>query len=125
MVHVVLLETAKKPALHTQSFALSLESGEIESGTHCWHTSEIAPMAVENLPAAHDVQSVSPVATLYLPATHWAQAVPSGPVDPALQVHFDTLWLAAGELERNGQFWQTLDVAAIVGEYWPGAHSVH
>jgi len=125
MVHVVLLDIAKKPALHTQSFALSLESGETESDTHCWHTSEIAPTAVENLPAAHDVQSLSPVPTLYLPATHWAQTVPSGPVDPALQVHFDTLWLAAGELERSGQFWQTLDVAAIVVEYWPGAHSVH
>jgi len=103
-VHVVLLGVAKKLALHTQSCALSLEGGEIESGTHCWHTSEIALMSVENLPVTHDMHSSSPVPTLYLPAMHCAQAVPLGPVDPALQVQFNTLWLAAGELERKGHF---------------------
>jgi hypothetical protein len=58
-----------------------------------------APTAVEYVPAAQSEQVAVPVNVLYLPATHAVHVPPSGPVDPALQVHAVKEVLPIGALE--------------------------
>ena len=57
-------------------------------------------------------QSEEPVAALYLPAKHGVHVPPSGPLDPALQVHEA---LPANELENAEQFVQ--DEEPVPGVY--------
>ncbi len=101
------------------------------------------------LPASElefDGQSVhvtDPVDTLYCPATHAVQMPPSGPVHPALQVHFSKAPLPVDELVFDGQTMhvevseaptaveyvpapQLVQMAAPVAvEYVPAPQSVH
>ena len=53
-----------------------------------------------------------PVLALYLPATQEEQTPPSGPVNPALQVHAAIPELDAGEFEFAGQVKHVDDVLA-------------
>ena len=53
-----------------------------------------------------------PLVVLYLPATQEEQTPPSGPVNPALQVHVTIPELDAGEFEFAGQVKHVDDVLA-------------
>jgi len=88
--------------LHLQSVSSSLDVGEMEFGKQSWHTSKIAPTATEYFPAMHSLHCLSPANILNVPAIHSTHTVPFAPVDPALQMHFEMLLLAAGEFDRNG-----------------------
>ena len=62
-------------------------------------TALVAPVAAEYVPAPQSVHAADPVDTLYFPASHAVHVPPTGPVDPALQVHFVKAELPTGELE--------------------------
>jgi len=81
-------------------------------------------MEVEYFPAVHSIHSVSPVTILYFPATHCTHSIPSGPVDPALQVQLAKLSLAMGELERTGHASHRSELAAFMVEYLPETQPV-
>jgi len=77
-----------------------LPPGELEFDGQALHVEFAeAPTAVEYVPAAQSVQVAFPFNALYLPATHAVHVPPSGPVDPALQVHAVEEVLPAGALE--------------------------
>jgi hypothetical protein len=86
----------------------------------------VAPAVGEYFPAAQSVQTALPVASLYLPATHVVHTLPSGPVEPALQVQAVTAVLWLGELEFAGHATQVaIAVTAVVVEYVPVGQLVH
>jgi len=108
-----------------QSVSSPLASGELVCAGHAWHTSEAAPIAVENSLFSHPVHAELPRATLYVPATHSVQTPPSGPEDPALHKQSVCSSLASGAIVRNGHSWHTLEIAPIAMEYWAVSQLVH
>ena len=71
------------------------------------HTFAIEPVIVENFPVPHPVHEADPTADLCLPNSHDVHVPgPSGPVDPALQVH-------------------SFAVEPVMTENFPVAHAVH
>jgi len=71
------------------------------------HSFEIEPMTAENFPVPHPVHEADPTADLYLPNSHDAHgSAPSGPVDPASQVH-------------------SFAIEPVMTEDFPVAHAVH
>ena len=64
--------------------------------------SDLAALTVEYVPAAQSVHVVGPTSALYLPAAHSAHVPPSGPVEPALQVHAVETLLPDGALAFAG-----------------------
>jgi len=86
--------------LQVQSTTLSLPAGELEFNGQALHVEFAeAPTAVEYVPVPQSLQAADPVNALYLPAAHAVHVPPSGPVDPALQVHAVKEVLPAGALE--------------------------
>ncbi len=92
------------PRLHVQLVAAPLAAGEWELTGHVVHV--VAPMAFEYFPATHSAHTAVPLSDLYFPAIqrihheyHENIATPSGPVDPALQVHASAAVLATVEYE--------------------------
>ena len=59
----------------------------------------------EYVPITQSEQTAEPVASLYVPGTHDVQMPPSGPVNPALQLHVD---LELSDFEFAGQVTQVL-----------------
>ena len=77
-----------------------LPAGESEYVGQVEHVaSDVAPIAAEYLPDPQLRHEAAPVTALYLPATHCVHVPPSGPVEPASQVHAVKAELPAGELE--------------------------
>jgi hypothetical protein len=72
------------------------------------------------------MQRADPVNTLYFPATHTEHVPPSGPDEPALQVHRIKAELPAIEKEFDGQAVHvTITETPTAVEYVPAPHSVH
>ena len=61
-------------------------------------TSRAQAWATLKIPSALR-DAADPVDTLYFPPSHAVHVPPTGPVDPALQVHFVKAELPTGELE--------------------------
>ncbi len=130
------------PVLQVQLVKAALPAGELELDGQALHV-ELAPTAVEYvpapqsvhraapvnavyLPASQSVQVAVPINALYFPATHAAHGPPFGPVHPVLQVQFVKAALPAGELEFDGQALHVElveDPTAV--EYVPAPQSVH
>ena len=91
------------PALQVQFVKAVLPAGDQEFDGQALHfeLSE-APAAAEYVPAPQSVQVAVPVNVLYFPATHAVHGPPSGPENPALQVHAVTL--PGGALEGTTGF---------------------
>ena len=85
--------------------------------------SAVCPVAVPYVPATQSVQLEWAARVLYLPAPHAVHAPPSGPDQPALQVHCVKLELPADELEFVGQSLQLADPVDAL--YFPATHAVH
>ena len=69
---------------------------------------------------------MDPVTALYFPATQNTHSPPSGPVEPALQVHAVETLLPDGALAFAGHVKQAeLCFAPTVAEYVPRPQSVH
>jgi hypothetical protein len=81
--------------------------------------------AVENVSAAQFVHSSVPTVVLYFPATHPVHTAPSGPVYPALHLHFVIVPLATADCVYRGQPSHVLNVAATTVEYVSATQSVH
>jgi len=64
--------------------------------------SEVELAIEEYLPLPQLLHAASPNVILYLPATQAVQGLPSGPVQPALQVQSTSSSLASGALEFDG-----------------------
>jgi len=76
------------PALHVHAVETELFNREFEFVGHVEHVeASVAPTAAENVPVPQSVHAADPDNALYFPATHSEHVSPSGPVDPALQVH--------------------------------------
>lgn len=89
-----------EPALQMHAAKAELPGGESEYVGQVEHVaSDVAPIAAEYLPDPQLRHETTPVTALYLPATHCVHVPPSGPVEPASQVHAVEAELPAGELE--------------------------
>jgi len=115
----------ENPALQEHAVDSALASGASEFAEHATHTLLAAPTTLEYCPGKQLAHAASPVASLYLPATHSAHAVPSSPVDPALQVQSVSRTLDCGEWELDRQSRHTSSMAPISGKYWPGWQLTH
>ena len=63
----------------------------------------VAPTKVEYLPIWQSSHVSDPANSLYFPATHCEHVLPSGPVEPALQVQAVSIELPDGDDEWVGQ----------------------
>jgi hypothetical protein len=115
------------PGAHTHCDNNPLPAPETVFAGHVWHTSIVAPTAVEYLPARQSEHTAEPFATLNLPATHALHATrPPAPVYPASHMHAALALLPAGEMLLVRQDVHTaLVVAAVAVEYVLTAHNVH
>jgi hypothetical protein len=67
-----------------------LPAAELELTGQAWQvSSDMAPVAVEKVPALHSEHSELPLICLYVPASHAVHAPPSGPEVPAMQMQSD------------------------------------
>jgi hypothetical protein len=91
------------PVLQVQLVKAALPAVELEFDGQALHVELVeAPTAAEYVPAPQSVQVAVPVNVLYFPATHAVHGPPSGPENPALQVHEVTL--PGGALEGTTAF---------------------
>ena len=90
----------EQPTLQVQLVKAALPAGELEFDGQVRHVELAeAPILVEYIPVPQFVHRPDPVNALYLPATHAAHVPPSGPAEPALQVHAVKEVLPTGALE--------------------------
>jgi len=78
-----------------------LSSDEVESTTHASHA--VAADTFWYVSAGQAAQLASPGPALKLPGAHAVHGPPSGPVNPALHVQFESRVLVALECEKAGQ----------------------
>ena len=82
----------------------------------------VAPSAAVYLPVSQSVHAALPAPALNLPAAQSTHAPPSGPVEPALQMHADAA-LSAGEKELAGHASHVvLALAPSAAEYLPATY---
>ena len=74
------------------------------------------------MPAAQSSHAADPVTVLYFPVVQKVHGPPSGPAQPALQVHAVKALLPAGDMDRDAQLVQ---LASPVFAYWPATQLVH
>lgn len=91
----------EEPALHLHSDTVVLAAGESELAGQRAHN--VAPSAVEYLPAPQAMQLPAAADCLYFPASHCVHMPPFGPAKPALHLHLVNNKLPAGETESAGQ----------------------
>ena len=116
----------RDPALQMQSSSSLLAAAEFVPAGQFEHASELSrPVDMEYLPGAQLLHSSFPGGILYLPATHSVHGPPSGPVDPALQVHAVEIEPPGGASERAGQATHTFVTAPTASEYVPVPQSLH
>ena len=113
-----------EPALQMHADAPALSAGEKELAGHASHVVlAVAPSAAEYLPASQSMHAALPAPTLNLPAAQSTHAPPSGPVEPALQMHADAAALSAGEKELAGHASHVvLALAPSAAEYLPATY---
>ena len=113
-----------EPALQTHADAPALPVGEEELAGHASHVVlAVAPSAAEYLPASQSMHVSMPAPALNLPAAQSTHAQPSGPVEPALQMHADAAALSAGEKELAGHASHVvLALAPSAAEYLPATY---
>jgi hypothetical protein len=137
---VQLSPTSDDPTLHLQEAKFGLPGGEMEFVGQLRHVDiDEEPSAVEYVPFPQTIHSDAPRAleyvpdpqllhradpfdTLNLPGTHAVHMPPSGPEEPALQVHLVKAALPAGVLEFDGQALHVEAPTAV--EYVPAPQSV-
>ena len=81
---------------------------------------EVAPDAVEYVPAPQSKHTVDPGNALYLPGTHAVQVPPFEPEYPALQTQLVSKVDPTGEFEFVGQLEQS--AVPVEGLYVPAPH---
>jgi len=115
------------PALHRQSIASSLPSGDWENEGQLVHVETTCATVVEYSFKTQFTHVPMPTPVLYVPAMHATHSTPSSaPEYPALQEQFVRFVLASNENVFAGQSRHMLsDVAAVSVPYLPAAQSVH
>jgi len=81
---------------------------------HC--ATNVAPSALEYLPATQLVHASEPEMLLYLPATHTMHVPPLGPVYPTMQLHMEMSELPASDREFEGHVWHVVSLEAPMAE---------
>jgi hypothetical protein len=115
------------PALHRQSIASSLPSGDWEDEGQLVHVETTCATVVEYSFTPQFTHVPMPTPVLYVPAMHATHSTPSSaPEYPALQEQFVRFVLASNENVFAGQSRHMLSaVAAVSVPYLPAAQAVH
>jgi hypothetical protein len=125
----VLPSDPEYPMLHLQSVCSALPSrdcdGPVVTERHVVQLASDLFTAVENVFIAQFEHKTDPTAVLYFPATHPVHTAPSGPVYPALHLHFVIAPLATADCVYSGQPTQVLLVAVTTVEYVSVTQLVH
>jgi hypothetical protein len=115
--------------LHLQSVCSALPSrdcdGPVVTDRHVVQLASDLFTAVENVFTAQFEHTTDPTVVLYFPATHPVHTAPSGPVYPALHLHFVIAPLPSTDCVYIGQPTHVLLVAATTVEYVSATQLVH
>jgi len=80
---------------------------------------EVAPTAIEYVPAGQPVHETLPLSLLNLPAAHAVHAPPSGPVYPMLHLQFEIFFCDAenADVDAVGHAKQIADLALVIAKW--------